>query len=99
LENAILAEKKMQQLRIISAGSLLSIAEMMNEYDIAHDDVLALIWPSTPTIDPVVDLMSRLVAGSREESKRSSAPAAKGPSELKVPTAKTPSPESGELVV
>jgi hypothetical protein len=38
LENAIIAERKTQQLRIISANSLLSIAEMMNEYEIAHED-------------------------------------------------------------
>jgi hypothetical protein len=67
LENAIIAEKKTQQLRIISAESLLTIAEMMNEYDIAHEDVLALIRPSTPTIDPVVFLMDRLVAGAKAE--------------------------------
>jgi hypothetical protein len=67
LENAIIAEKKTQQLRIISAESLLTIAEMMNEYDISHEDVLALIRPSTPTIDPVIDLMARLVAAARVE--------------------------------
>jgi hypothetical protein len=68
LENAIVAEKKEHQLRIVSANSLLSIAEMMNEYEIAHEDVLALIRPSTPTIDPVIDLMARLVVDSREET-------------------------------
>jgi hypothetical protein len=45
LENAIIAEKKLQQLRIISVDSLLTIAEMMNEYDISHEDALALIRP------------------------------------------------------
>jgi len=34
---------------------------MMNEYDIGHDDILAVLKPSGPTIDPVVDLMGRLV--------------------------------------
>jgi hypothetical protein len=63
IEDSIIAQKKTQQLRIISATSLLTLAEMMNEYEVAHDDVLALIRPSTPTIDPVVDLMSRLVVG------------------------------------
>jgi hypothetical protein len=70
LENAIIAEKKLQQLRIISVDSLLTIAEMMNEYDISHEDTLALIRPSTPTIDPVIVLMSRLVAGARDESEK-----------------------------
>lgn len=62
LENAILAEKRTNQLRIISVDSLLSLAEMMNEYDIEHEDILAVIRPSGPAIDSVVSLMSRLVA-------------------------------------
>jgi len=61
LENAIIAEKRTHQLRIISVNSLLSLAEMMNEFDVGHDDILAVLKPSGPTIDPVVDLMSRLV--------------------------------------
>jgi len=67
LENAILAEKRTHQLRIISAESLLSLAEMMHEYDIDHDDILAVMRPSGPTIDSVVDLMARLVAQGKAE--------------------------------
>jgi hypothetical protein len=67
LENAILAEKRTHQLRIISVDSLLSLAEMMNEYDIGHEDILAVIRPSGPTIDSVVDLMARLVAEPEAE--------------------------------
>ena len=62
LEHAIVAEKRADQLRIVSVDSLLSLAEMMNEYDIRHEDILAVIRPSGPTIDPVVELMTRLVA-------------------------------------
>lgn len=61
LENAIIAEKRSHQLRIISVNSLLTLAEMMNEFDVGHDDILAVLKPSGPIIDPVVDLMSRLV--------------------------------------
>jgi hypothetical protein len=61
LENAVIAEKRSDQLRIISVESLLSLAEMMNEYDVSHDDILAVIRPSSPTIDPIVDLMARLI--------------------------------------
>jgi len=67
LENAILAEKRTHQLRIISVESLLSLAEMMNEYDVSHEDILSVIRPSGPTIDPVVDLMARLVAEEKAE--------------------------------
>ncbi len=62
LENAIIAEKRTHQLRIIAVESLLSLAEMKNEYDVSHEDVLAVIRPSRPTIDSVVGLMARLVA-------------------------------------
>lgn len=67
LENAIVAEKRTDQLRTISADSLLSLAEMMNEYDVRHDDVLSTIRPRGCNIDPVVELMARLVAESPEE--------------------------------
>ncbi|MBN2378489.1 EVE domain-containing protein [candidate division WOR-3 bacterium] len=74
LEDAIVAQKRLHQLRIMSVESLLSLAEMMNEYDVSHDDILSVIKPSGPTIDPVVDLMGRLVAqekavGFEEETK------------------------------
>jgi len=62
LENAILVQKRIHQLRIISAESILSLAEMMNEYDVNHDDILAILRPSGPNVDPVIDLMARLVA-------------------------------------
>ena len=62
LENSILAEKRTHQLRIISVESLLSLAEMMNEYDVSHEDILAVIQPSGPVVDQIIDLMARLVA-------------------------------------
>ena len=68
LENAIVAEKKTQRLRIVSATSLLTMAEMMATYDVSHEDVLALLRPAAPPIDPLVDLMSRLVAGRKGEN-------------------------------
>ena len=40
---------------------------MMNEYDVSHQDILAVFRPSGPTIDPVVDLMTRLVAQRQTE--------------------------------
>jgi hypothetical protein len=68
LENAILAEKRMDQLRVISAESLLSLAELMNDYDVSHDDILAILRPSGPVIDPVIDLMARLTAEPNDNS-------------------------------
>jgi len=67
LENSIIAERKINQLRIISADSLLSLAEMMSEYDVNHEDILAILRPSGPNVDQVVNLMARLVARPIEE--------------------------------
>lgn len=67
VENAILAEKRTHQLRIISVESLLSLAEMMSDYDVSHGDILAVLRPSGPTVDSVVELMARLVAQRQTE--------------------------------
>ena len=61
LNNAIVAERLTSQLRLIAAESLLSLAEVMSEYDVSHDDILAILRPSGPAIDSVVDLLTRLV--------------------------------------
>lgn len=60
LENAILAEKRMDNLRVISAESLLSLAELMKKFNVSHEDILAILRPSGPIIDSVIDLMVRL---------------------------------------
>lgn len=62
LEHAIVAEKRTHQLRVISVESLLSLAEIMNEYDVTHEDMLVVLRPSGPGIDALADLISRLVA-------------------------------------
>lgn len=74
LENAIFAEKRTHRLRISSVDSLLSLAEMMNEYDVDHEDILAVIRPSRPTIDPIVELMASLVAQSQAEESQEEEP-------------------------
>jgi hypothetical protein len=62
LENAIVAEKRTYQLRVISAESLLSLAEIMSENDVRHEDILSILRPSGPSIDPLADLIAKLVA-------------------------------------
>jgi len=62
LEHAITAQKLTHQLRTISVESLLSLADLYNEYDVSHEDVLAVLKPSLANVDPVVDMMARLVA-------------------------------------
>ena len=62
LENAIVAENKTNQLRIVSLEALLLLAELMSEYDVTHTDVLDVVRPSGPTIDPIVNLMFGIAA-------------------------------------
>ena len=67
LEHAIVAEGNTDRLRIISVDSLLSLAELLSEYDIDHTDILSVIRPSGPSVDPLVGLMTTLVAEPRED--------------------------------
>jgi len=67
LENSIVAEKNTGRLRIISIEALVSLTEMMSVYDVSHEDVLAVLRPSTPVVDPVVSIMTRVV-GQRAQS-------------------------------
>ena len=66
LENSIIAERRIDKLRVISADNLLSLAELMLKYDITQEDILALLRPSGPKIDPIVEILTRLVASDRE---------------------------------
>jgi hypothetical protein len=66
LKHAIVAENNADRLRIISVDSLLSLAELLSEYDIDHSDILSVIRPSGPSVDPLVALMTTLVAEPRE---------------------------------
>jgi len=75
LENAILVEKRTHQLRIISVESLLSLADLMSEYDVTHDDILVVLRPSGPGIDPLADLIARLIAQRTAEQSEIVTPA------------------------
>lgn len=74
-ENAIVAEKRTNQLRVIGARSLLSLADMMVRYDVRHNDILAMLRPADPSVDSLVGLMERLVAGSKAEEEVAACPA------------------------
>lgn len=62
LEHAIVAQSLTDQLRVISVDSLLSLAEMMQAYDLTQSDILSVLRPSGPQIDPLVKLMATLMA-------------------------------------
>jgi hypothetical protein len=62
LEHSIIAENKTDRLRIVSIDALLSLAELLSKYDVTHEDALAVLRPSGPSIDPIAKLMARIVA-------------------------------------
>jgi hypothetical protein len=62
LENAIIAQSNTHRLRVVSADSLLSLAELMAKEDVTHIDILHLLRPSPPIIDSLIDLIAGLVA-------------------------------------
>lgn len=81
LKNAIIAEKRFQQLRIISIDSLISLAELMNEYDVNHEDILSVLKPSGPSIDPTAEIMIKLASQQGPPSEPQEPQEPQGPSE------------------
>jgi len=74
LEHSIIAENKTDRLRTISIDALLSLAELLSQYDVTHEDALAVLRPSGPSIDPIAKLMARIAAQEqvRQEERESS---------------------------
>lgn len=62
VEHSITIERRTDQLRVITADALLTLAELMTEYDVTHEDVLSILRPSGPKVDPIVVIMERLAA-------------------------------------
>jgi hypothetical protein len=62
LENAILAERRTQQLRVITVESLLSIAELVQDERISQDEAVILLKPTSPFVDDIVRLIARVAA-------------------------------------
>jgi hypothetical protein len=89
LENAIIAEKRISQLRIASVESMLSLAEVMSEYDVDHSDILEILRPTTPTLDPVADVLKRVAAQSISQTESEQA-------QLDTPPEPPPTPPTSE---
>ncbi|MHB8927665.1 MAG: EVE domain-containing protein [Bacillota bacterium] len=68
LKNAISAENRVNQLRVVSIDRLLALAELLADYEASHQAVLAVLKPVEPVIDPLIELMSGLVAGQIRSS-------------------------------
>jgi hypothetical protein len=62
LENSIIAEKRTHQLRVITVDKLLTLAELIADYEMEHEAVLTVIRPTGPIVDTLIELIASLVA-------------------------------------
>jgi len=62
LENSIIAEKRTHQLRVITVDKLLTLAELLADYEMEHEAVLTVLRPTGPIVDSLIELMAGLVA-------------------------------------
>jgi hypothetical protein len=67
MHSAIVAERRLGQLRIASIEALLTLAEMMERFDVTHDEVLAVLRPGGPVVDDQARLLAR-VASQRDDT-------------------------------
>lgn len=67
LENAITIENRRNQLRVVSVPALLDLLQLKQEYGLTHESVLGLLLPAPIRIDPIVDLIRRVVAQEQEK--------------------------------
>jgi len=68
VEDAIIEEDEEGQIRAISISALLSLARVVKDYHLAHDDVLLLLLTTGPSVDPIVDLLSRIISQCEAET-------------------------------
>jgi hypothetical protein len=62
LKDAIVAQKLMHQLRIASVDTLLSLVELTDVADLAHDEVIGLLRPGSPVVDETIKVLTRVAA-------------------------------------
>jgi hypothetical protein len=60
VHNAIVAQGHGNRLRLTSVESLITLADLLETQDVQHRDVLHILRPSGPSIDPLIDLLVRL---------------------------------------
>ena len=67
LENAIKAEGRREKLRVASVDALLNLLELKQAYGLAHRTILNLLLPASVRVDPLINLISDVVAQEKEE--------------------------------
>jgi len=65
---AIMSHDENGQLRVISVTALITLVQMVKEYDLNHEDVLLLLLSSGPTIDPLIELMARFISKCKADA-------------------------------
>jgi len=68
VEEAVIEEDDDGQVRSISISALLDLSKMVKDYHLTHDDVLMLLLTSGPSVDPIVDLIARIISQCEAET-------------------------------
>jgi len=71
IENAIVAEKRRDSLRVIGVEALLNLLELKQKYSLSHELVLSLFLPAPVRIDSIVNLIFDVVVGGIEQTEES----------------------------
>ncbi len=71
LENAIVAEKRSNDLRVIGVEALLNLLELKQKYNLSHEVVLRLFLPAPVRIDSMVNLIFDVVVEGIEQAEES----------------------------
>jgi len=76
LENAIIAERRQEQLRVVSVDALLNLLELTQEYELQHETVLQLLLPSPVRVDTMVNLIFDITSQERRAAVEETPPPA-----------------------
>lgn len=60
--DSIVAQKLTNQLRVASVDTLLSLAELVEDTDMMHEEVVAVLRPGGPVVDDLVKLLARVAS-------------------------------------
>lgn len=74
LENAIIAEGRQDQLRVMSVDALLNLLELQQEYELDHETVLPLLFPPPVRVDTLVNLIFDIASQERRQVVAETAP-------------------------
>jgi len=106
LENAIIAERQQEHLRVASIETLLHLLELKQGYEVTHQTIFQLLLPSPVRVDTVVNLIFDVVSRAKREvaeqstdggaeSSRESQQHAQAQEEAEIDTVGVPANEEG----